>query len=170
MKANKKNKDRNKRKGKRSKITFAELLDKYQNKSEEKSAYWSSSSEASRSPRRRKSEDRYWQSENLNAAYSYPYFGPLMPMSWIHPYAHVNQYPSFDRYDTVAHSPSYFRPSHQHYATPRRSTFDEQSHVKDHFNHKESVQSSRNKKEVVKQIYRVKKDGRKSAKSEAKRS
>ena len=40
----KENKDQNKRKGKRSKITFAELLDKYQKKSEGKSAYLSSSS------------------------------------------------------------------------------------------------------------------------------
>ena len=35
----KENKGRNKRKCKRSKITFAELLDKYQKKSEEKNAY-----------------------------------------------------------------------------------------------------------------------------------
>ena len=46
----KENKDRSKGKGNRSKITFAELLDKYQKKSEEKSAYRSSSLEASRSP------------------------------------------------------------------------------------------------------------------------
>ena len=36
----KENKGQNKRKCKRSKITFAELLDKYQKKSEEKNAYW----------------------------------------------------------------------------------------------------------------------------------
>ena len=81
------------------------------------------------------------------------------------PYAHVDLYPSWDMYDTRAHSPSCFRPSHQYYAAPRRSTF-EQSHVKDRFNHKESVQSSKKKKEVVKQVYRVKRDGRKSATSD----
>ena len=68
-------------------------------------------------------------------------------------------------YDTRAHSPSYFRPSQEYYAAPRRSTF-EQSHVKDRFNHKESVPSSRKKKEVVKQVYRVKRDGRKSVTSD----
>ena len=104
----------------------------------------------------------YWRSENFNATYSYPYFGPPMPMSWMPPYAHLNSYSSWDRYDTRAHSPSYSRPSHQYYAAPRRSTF-EQSRVKDRFNHKESVQSSRKKKEVVKQVYRIKRDGRKSA-------
>ncbi|XBJ04086.1 hypothetical protein VPH35_023092 [Triticum aestivum] len=88
-----------------------------------------------------------------------------MPMPWMPPYAHIDPYPSWDRYDTRAHSPSYFRPSHQYYAAPRRS-ISEQSHVKDRFNHKESVQSSRMKKEVVKQVYRVKRDGRKSATSD----
>ena len=115
------------------------------------------SAKASRSPNRRKSKDRYWQNENSNAVYSYPYFVPPLPMPWIPSYDYVNPYPSWDKYDTRAHSSSYFRPSHKYYAAPKRSTF-EQSHVKDHFNHKESVQSSRNKKEVAKQIYRVKKD------------
>ena len=86
-------------------------------------------------------------------------------MPWMPPYAQVDPYPSWDRYDTRAHSPSYFRPSHQYYAAPRRSTF-EQSNVKDRFNHKESVRSSRKKKEVVKQVYHVKRDGRKSATSD----
>ena len=83
-------------------------------------------------------------------------------MSWMPPYAHVDSYPSWDRYDTRSHSPSYFRPSHQYYAAPRKTTF-EQSHVKDRLNHKESIHSSRKKKEVVKQVYRIKRDGRKSA-------
>jgi hypothetical protein len=160
----KENKGRNKHKCKRSKITFAELLDKYQKKSEEKNAYRPNHAKKPRSPPVRKYEDRYWQSENFNATYSYPYFGPPMPMPWMPPYAHVDPYPSWDRYDTRAHSPSYFRPSHQYYAAPRKSTF-EQSHVKDRFNHKESVRSSMKKKEVVKQVYRVQRDGRKSATS-----
>ena len=48
----------------------------------------------------------------------------------------------------------------------RRSTIDQQSRVKDRFDKKESVQSSWVKKEVVKQVYRVKKDGRKCAVSD----
>jgi len=87
-------------------------------------------------------------------------------MSWMPPYAHVNPYPSWGTYDTRENYPSYFRSSRQHYAAPKRSTFDEQSHVKDRFNRKEPVQSSRNKKEVVKQVYQVKKDGRKCATSD----
>ena len=44
--------------------------------------------------------------------------------------------------------------------------FSEQSYVQDRFNKKESVRSSRKKVEVVQQVYRVKKDGRKSANSD----
>jgi hypothetical protein len=64
-------------------------------------------------------------------------------------------------YDSRAYYPSYYRSSHQNYAAPRRSAFHQQSHVKDRFNKKELVRSSRKKKEVVKQVYRVKRDGRK---------
>ena len=159
------NKGRNKCKCKRSKITFAELLDKYQKKSEKKNAYQPNHAKKPRSPPRHKYEDRYWKSDNFNATYSYPYFGPPMPMPWMPPYAHIDPYSSWDRYDTRADSPSYFRTSHQYYVAPRRSTF-EQSHVKDRFNHKESVRSSRKKKEVVKQVYRVKRDCHKSATSD----
>ena len=101
--------------------------------SEEKSAYRPTNAKASRSPPRRKSEDQYWQSENFNATYLYPYFGPPMPMPWMPPYAHVNPYPSWDRYDTRAHSPSYYKPSHKYYAAPRKPTFSEQSYVQDRF-------------------------------------
>ncbi|KAE8794065.1 hypothetical protein D1007_31225 [Hordeum vulgare] len=85
-----------------------------------------------------------------------------MPMSWIHPYGHVEPYLSWDMYDTRAGSPSYVKASHLYYAALRRSTF-EQSHVKDRFDYKESVHNTRKKKEVVKQVYCVKRDGRKSA-------
>ena len=162
----KESKGRSKRKGKKPKVTFVQLLEKYQKISEEKIAYRPNNSKASRSPPRHKSEDQYWQSENFSATYSYPYFGPPIPMSWILPYAYLNKYPSRDKYNSRAHYPSYYRSSHQHYVAPRKSTFDEKSHVKDRFTRKESVRSLRKKKEVVKQVYRVKKDGRKCATSD----
>lgn len=141
------------------------MLDKCQKKSEDKNAYRANNAKNSRLFPRRQFDDRYWQMKNFNAAYSYPLFGEPMPMLWILPYAHFNPYSSWDRYDSRADSPSYFRPSHQNYADPKRSTFDGKSHVKDHFNKKESVWSSRMEKEVVKQVYRVKRDGRKCATS-----
>ena len=87
-------------------------MEKYQKISEENSAYRPSNSRASRPPSRHKPEDQYWQNENSNAVYSYPYFVPPMPMPWIPSYDHVNPYPSWDSYDARAHSSSYFRPSH----------------------------------------------------------
>ena len=84
---------------------------------EEKNAYQPNNSKKSRSPPRHKSNDRYWQNENFNETYSYPYFAPPIPtMSWIPPYAYMNQYPPWDRYDTRAHYVSYFQSSHQEYA------------------------------------------------------
>ena len=160
------NKGQRKHKGKKPKVTFAQLLKKYQKISEESSAYRPTNAKASRSPPRCKSKDRYWQEENLNETYSYPYFGPSMPMSWMPPYAHTNPYPSWDKYNTRAHSPYYYKPSRQYYATPRRPTFNEQSYVQDRFNKKESVRSTRKNKEVVEQVYRVKRYGRKSVTSD----
>src|SRR3954468_5161232 len=86
----KESKGRDKRKGKKPKVTFAQLLEKYQKISEEKNAYRPSNSKASRSPPRRKFEEQYWQSDKLNTSYSYPYFGPPIPASWIFPYAYMN--------------------------------------------------------------------------------
>ena len=57
----KENKGRRKHKGKKPKVTFAQLLEKYQKISEENSAYRPTNAKASRSPPRRKSKDRYWQ-------------------------------------------------------------------------------------------------------------
>ena len=99
-------------------------MEKYQKKSEEKIAYRANHAKKPRSPPRRKYEDWYWQRDNFNATYSYPYFGPPMPMPWMPPYAHIDTYSSWDKYGTRAHSPSYSRPSHQYYAAPRRSTFE----------------------------------------------
>ena len=87
-------------------------------------------------------------------------------MSWMPPYAHVNSYPSWDKYDTRTQSPYYYKPSRQYYAAPRRPTFNEKSYVQDCFNKKESVWSTRKNKEVVEQIYHIKRDGRKSATSD----
>ena len=122
----KESKGRGKHKSKKPKVSFAQLLEKYQKMSEEKSAYRPTNSKASRSTPRRESKGRHWQRGNFNESYSYPYFGPPMPMPWIPPYADFYPYSSWDKYDSSAHSPSYFRPSHKHYAAPRRSTFDEQ--------------------------------------------
>ncbi|PNT62084.1 hypothetical protein BRADI_5g25228v3, partial [Brachypodium distachyon] len=116
----KKDKGRNKHKGKISKVTFTQLLEKYKKESEEKSANRPSSVKASRSPQRQKSKDRNWRREKFNLSNSYPPFGPPIPMSWIPPNVDFCSYPSWDKYDSRAHYPSYSRSSHPSYATPRR--------------------------------------------------
>ena len=120
----KESKGRNKHKGKKPKVTFAQLLEKYQKMSEEKIAHRPSDSKASRSPPRRKSKDRYWQKGNFNASYSYPYFGQPIPISWIVPYASSYLYSSWDNYDSWAHYPYHSRPSNPNYADPNRSSLD----------------------------------------------
>ena len=87
-------------------------------------------------------------------------------MSWIAPYANLYPYSSWDMYDTWARYPSYSRSSHPNCAAPRKSSFDKKSHVKDRFNKEESVRGSSEKKEVIKQVYQVKKDGHKCATSD----
>ena len=57
----KESKGRGKHKGKKTKVTFAQLLKKYQKISEENSAYRPTNAKASRSPPRHKLKDRYWQ-------------------------------------------------------------------------------------------------------------
>jgi hypothetical protein len=58
------------------------------------------------------------------------------------------------------HVPSYFRPYHLEYAAPKESTFERQSHANGRFKEKNRSRAQVNKK-VVKQVYCVKKDGRK---------
>src|SRR3954462_1385206 len=88
----KESKGQSKCKSRKPKVTFARLLEKYQKKNEAKSVYRPIVSKASRSPPRCKSKDRYWQSNNFNASYSYPYCGLPIPMSLVPPYAYMNPY------------------------------------------------------------------------------
>jgi hypothetical protein len=88
-------------------------------------------------------------------------------MSWVPPYAYMNLYPSRERYDTRAYYPSYSESSHQGYPAPRRSTFDGQLYNQGRFTQKESVRSSWKKKEMVHQVYQVKRDGRKDVVSDS---
>jgi hypothetical protein len=62
------------------------------------------------------------------------------------------------------HVPSYFRPYHLEYAAPKESTFERQSHANGRFKEKNRSRAQVNKK-VVKQVYCVKKDGRKDKSS-----
>ena len=162
----KESKGHGKHKGRKPKVTFAQLLEKYQKISEAKSAYRPSETKASKSPPRHKFEDRDWRRKKLSKQTPYPPFGPPMPMSWIPPHVVYYSDQSWNKYKSRAHRPSYSKPPHQNYAAPRGSSFVQQPHVKDRLNQKESVWGSAKKMDVVKQVYRVKKDGRKCAVSD----
>ena len=84
-------------------------------------------------------------------------------MSWIPPHVDYYSYQSWNKYKSRAHHPSYSKPPQQNYAAPRGLSFVQQQHVKDRLNQKELARSSTKKMEAVKQVYRVKKDGRKCA-------
>jgi hypothetical protein len=141
-------------------------LKKYQKLSEEKSAYRPSETKASKSPPKHKSEDRDWRKEKSNKPTPYLPFGPPTPMSWTSPHADHYSYQSRDMYKSRAHHPSYSKQPRQNYAAPRGSLFVQQPRVEDRLNQKESVRSSAKNMGAVKQVYRVKKDGRKSAVSD----
>jgi hypothetical protein len=66
----------------------------------------------------------------------------------------------------LTHTPSYFRPYHVEYVAPRRPSHARQPYVEsDRFEYKDRS-SAKNKKKVVKQVYRVKRDGRKDKSSD----
>jgi hypothetical protein len=89
-----------------------------------------------------------------------------MPTLWIPPYADFSSHPSWDWYDSRAQLPSYFRPYYVEYIAPRKPTFEGQSQAKSRFNQKNRFGAQGEKKVVIKQVYRVKKDGRKDASSD----
>nr|TKW26557.1 hypothetical protein SEVIR_3G198000v2 [Setaria viridis] len=77
-------------------------------------------------------------------------FHPLSSWGWNDPWAHI---------------PSYFRPYHVEYAAPREPSCARQPYVEnDHFEQKDRS-SVQKKKKVVKQVYRVKRDGHKDKSS-----
>jgi hypothetical protein len=75
---------------------------------------------------------------------------------YFHPYS------SWGWFDQEACVPSYFRPQYIEYAAPRHS--ERLSSCKDHFDQNQS--GAQPKKKVVKQVYRVKYDGRKKESSD----
>jgi hypothetical protein len=82
------------------------------------------------------------------------------------PYStNAHPYSSWGWSDSSTHTPSYFRPYHVDYAAPRRPSHARQPYVEnDRFEYKDRS-SAQNKKNVVKQVYRVKRDGRKDKSS-----
>jgi hypothetical protein len=97
---------------------------------------------------------------------TYSPFEPSMLVSYAPYCTSVHPYSSPGGSDSWAHTPSYFRPYHVGYAAPRRPSHARQPYFKsDCFEYKDRS-SAQNKKKVVKQVYRVKRDGCKDKSSD----
>ena len=102
-----------------------------------------------------------WQGKEFYSAASYSPFGPSMPIPYGPLPTVFHRYSSWGWDDSWAHTPSYFRPYHVEYAAPRETMRTGQPYVdNDRFKPKDRS-GVQNKKKVIKQIYAVKKDGRK---------
>ena len=115
----KENKGSNKHMRRKSKVTFAQLLEKYQRISEAKSAHRPADAKASKSSPGRNSEKPDWRKKQLDMPNPRTLFGPPMPKSSMPSQVGFYSYPSRDRYDSLAHHPSYTKSSRQLYTAPR---------------------------------------------------
>ena len=84
-----------------------------------------------------------------------------MPIPYAPHPTDFHRYSSWEWNDSWAHTPSYLRPYHVEYAAPRETMRAGQPYVdNDRFKPKDRSRVE-NKKKVVKQIYVIKRDGRK---------
>jgi hypothetical protein len=158
-------KDRAKHNGKRL-LTFDELLAKYQKDNEAKRANRPNKVKSSRFPPKHNSGNWNRQGKSFHSAATYSPFEPSVPVSYAPYPTSAHPYSSRGWSDSWTHTPSYFRPYHVEYAAPRRPSRARQPYVEsDHFEYKDRS-NAQNKKKVVKQIYQVKKDGRKDKSSD----
>jgi hypothetical protein len=159
-------KDHVKHNGKRPKLTFDKLLAKYQKDNEAKRANWSNKVKSSRLSPKHNSGNWNREGKSFHVAATYFPFEPSISVSYAPYPTSDHPYSSWGWSDSWAHTPSYFRPYHVEYAAPRRPSRARQSYVEsDHFEYKDRS-SDENKKRAVKQVYRVKRDGRKDKSSD----
>lgn len=112
-------KDHVKHNGKRLKLTFDELLDKYQKNNEVKRANRLNCVKSSRLPPKHNSGNWNWQEKRFHSAASCPPFGPSMPIPYAPHSTSFHPYSSWGWNDPWAHTPSHFKPYHVEYASPR---------------------------------------------------
>jgi hypothetical protein len=115
----------------------------------------------SKSPPKRTSKDQDWRGEEFHASGTYPPFGLQIPMQYSSAPSHFHPYPSWCWYDLNAYSSSHFRPHNIEYSAHSNSDFEKRLYDKDRFISKNRSRAQ-NKNRMVKQVYVVKKDNRKS--------
>jgi hypothetical protein len=118
--------------GRKPMLSFEELLVKYQNMTEAKTAKEQAMSNHQNCPKR-KSQDWNWQENKFYTTTKRPFEQPILkpygpPSTGLHPYS------AWGWFNQGAHVPPYFRPYYVEYATPRYSK--ESSYCKDCFDHR----------------------------------
>jgi hypothetical protein len=150
-----------KRKGKKPKLTFNELMAKYVKMRDTRIASQPSSVKPSMSPPRRKSEKWNRQGNKSHTSMPYPPMVPITSMSYGPSPTSFHPYSSWGWYGTWVQPLSYYAPCHFEIAAPKRP----QPHVKSSFD-ETNRHVFQEKKKVVKQVYRVKRDNHKDKSSD----
>ncbi|CAN6231659.1 unnamed protein product, partial [Urochloa humidicola] len=159
-------KDRLKHKGKKPKLTFDELLAKYQRDNEAKRASRTSNVKSAKIPPKHNSRDWSRQKKESYSAASYSSSKQPMPMPYHSHQDSVHPCSPWGWHDPWVCTPSYFKPYHVEYAAPREPVYARQPYIEnDRFKPKNRSRVYE-KKKVVKQVYVVKRDGRKDAGSD----
>jgi hypothetical protein len=140
-------KDRAKHNGKRPKLTFHELLAKYQKDNEAKRANRSNKVKSSRLPSKHNSGNWNQQRKSFHAAATYSPFEPSMSVSYAPYPTSAHPYSSWGWSDSWTHTPSYSRPYHVEYAAPRRPSRARQPYVEsDYFQYKDRSSAQKQEK------------------------
>jgi hypothetical protein len=155
-------KGRDKQRSRRLKLSFEELLAKYEKKAEANITNQPKKVQSSRLPPKRKSQEWNWQGSRSHVAATYSSFKQPIPKSYEPQPTYFHPYLYWGWFDQEAHVPPYFRPQYIEYAAPKHS--ERSSSCKDYFDQNRS--GALPKKKVVKQVYRVKYDGRKKKSSD----
>ena len=153
-------KGHDKYKSKRPKLSFDELSAKYKKEVESNVTNWPKKVQSSKLPPKHKSQKWNWQGNKSHAAATYFPFEQPIPISYGTQPTCFHPYSSWGWFDQEAHVPPYFRPIE--YAAPKY--LEKSPYCKDCFD--QNWSGAQPKKKVVKQVYRVKKDGCKDKSSD----
>ena len=123
-------KGHDKQRSRRPKLSFEELLAKYEKIEKANVTNQPKKVQSSKLPPKHKSQEWNWQGDRSHAAIYSP-FEQLIPMSYGPQPTYFYPYSSWGWFDQEARVSPHFRPQYVEYATPRHS--ERSSSCKDHF-------------------------------------
>ena len=146
---------------KRPKLSFEELLAKYEKIAKTNVTNQPKKIQLSKLPPKHKSQEWNWQGDRSHTTATYSPFEQPITMSYGPQPVYFHPYSSWGWFDQEAHVPPYLTREYVEYAAPRHS--ERLSSCEDRFDQNRS-RAQPNKK-AVKQVYRVKYDGKKKKSS-----